>query len=282
MNVIQTKHMKSSGFTLIELLVVIAIIAILAAILFPVFAKAREKARQISCLSNEKQIGLGIIQYSQDNDEILVSAWYGGNGYQRSDVTPGNIKYKWMDAIYPYVKSTQVFHCPDYNNDIAGACDANGCATGQYVPYQQFGVAAGTTTPDDNHYGSYGINAAYWDGALNDNGISSPGASQHVTLAQLSHPATTAWVADGEGGYQFDWPNNNPPITTGGVPTVGSGGKQDGSLGARHTGMVNIIWCDGHAKAMRVEALMQTKSVQATNGNTFTISPYLVVQDFGV
>ena len=62
---------KQQGFTLIELLVVIAIIAILAAILFPVFAKAREKARQASCSSNEKQLGLGIIQYVQDNDEMF-------------------------------------------------------------------------------------------------------------------------------------------------------------------------------------------------------------------
>jgi len=88
------------GFTLIELLVVIAIIAILAAILFPVFAKVREKARQTSCLSNEKQIGLGLIQYVQDNDETYpcaVDIW--GEG--------------WAGKVYPYVKSTGVFGCPD-------------------------------------------------------------------------------------------------------------------------------------------------------------------------
>ncbi len=90
---------KKKGFTLIELLVVIAIIAILAAILFPVFAQAREKARQTSCLSNEKQIGLAYIQYTQDNDE-----------YYPSTVNYGS---SWVHEVYPYVKSTGVFTCPD-------------------------------------------------------------------------------------------------------------------------------------------------------------------------
>ena len=90
------------GFTLIELLVVIAIIAILAAILFPVFAKAREKARQASCQSNEKQLGLAIIQYVQDNDETEPST------SDASGFGPG-----WAGKIYPYAKSTALFGCPD-------------------------------------------------------------------------------------------------------------------------------------------------------------------------
>ena len=72
-----TVSRNRNAFTLIELLVVIAIIAILAAILFPVFAKAREKARQTSCASNLKQIGLAVMQYAQDNDENLAAAWWG-------------------------------------------------------------------------------------------------------------------------------------------------------------------------------------------------------------
>lgn len=264
---------RADGFTLIELLVVIAIIAILAAILFPVFAQAREKARQISCLNNEKQIGLGMIQYSQDNDEMMVKAWYGNNGYNPSDNTTGNIKYKWMDAIQPYVKNVDCFHCPDFNDDEKLG------ATGVYIPYQQL-----TTVPDATHYGSYSLNAAYWDGNLNDNGISSPGASPlgvtSVTLATLSHPATTAWVADGEGSYQFDWPNTNPAIVTqSGVRTWGSGNLGDGSASERHQKMVNVIWCDGHAKAMSLDALSATKTVKNNTG-TWTISPYLVVQDW--
>src|SRR5579875_2248322 len=87
------------GFTLIELLVVIAIIAILAAILFPVFAKAREKARQASCLSNEKQVGLALLQYAQDNEELLPN--------RKNDAS-----YNWKTYINPYVKSTRVWVCP--------------------------------------------------------------------------------------------------------------------------------------------------------------------------
>ncbi len=93
------KNTQKKGFTLIELLVVIAIIAILAAILFPVFAKAREKARQVSCLSNMKQIGLGFTQYNQDYDEKFTGSGFYGQG--------------WAEEIYPYVKSTQVYQCPD-------------------------------------------------------------------------------------------------------------------------------------------------------------------------
>jgi prepilin-type N-terminal cleavage/methylation domain-containing protein/prepilin-type processing-associated H-X9-DG protein len=96
---------NARGFTLIELLVVIAIIAILAAILFPVFAKVREKARQISCTSNEKQLGLAFIQYSQDYDEKYPM----GLGASSNSFRGGG----WAGMIYPYVKSTGAFKCPD-------------------------------------------------------------------------------------------------------------------------------------------------------------------------
>ena len=95
------------GFTLIELLVVIAIIAILAAILFPVFAKAREKARQASCVSNQKQIVLAVLQYAQDYDEMLP-AYY---NFEAS--VPAGARY-WQEVIMPYIKNTQVFICPSY------------------------------------------------------------------------------------------------------------------------------------------------------------------------
>ncbi|MBV9471283.1 MAG: DUF1559 domain-containing protein [Abitibacteriaceae bacterium] len=102
---------QQRGFTLIELLVVIAIIAILAAILFPAFARARENARRTACASNMKQIGLGILQYTQDNDERYppFSQGTGNAGFQGFG---GGDGARWADEIYPYIKSSQVFDCP--------------------------------------------------------------------------------------------------------------------------------------------------------------------------
>lgn len=94
---------KQNGFTLIELLVVIAIIAILAAILFPVFARARENARKSTCLSNIKQLSLGVQQYTQDYDEMMPLTWNDQNVY-------------WSYAIKPYLKNTDVFRCPSCSN----------------------------------------------------------------------------------------------------------------------------------------------------------------------
>jgi prepilin-type N-terminal cleavage/methylation domain-containing protein len=93
-------HIRLRGFTLIELLVVIAIISILAAILFPVFARARENARRASCLSNLKQVGLGFMQYTQDYDEA----------YPLSSFPATNIS--WTASVQPYMKSLQIFRCP--------------------------------------------------------------------------------------------------------------------------------------------------------------------------
>ena len=102
------RRSRNSAFTLIELLVVIAIIAILAAILFPVFAQAREKARQAACLSNAKQLGNAIAMYTQDYDEVLPPG-----GWTATPAPSG----RWFSSIYPYVKNINVYVCPSKNED---------------------------------------------------------------------------------------------------------------------------------------------------------------------
>ena len=100
-----------AAFTLIELLIVIAIIAILAAILFPVFARARENARRSSCLSNLKQVGIAMMQYTQDNDERYMVA-----DHEDAD-NNGVADYAWFVPLQPYIKSEQVFKCPSLGNE---------------------------------------------------------------------------------------------------------------------------------------------------------------------
>lgn len=129
--------MKKKGFTLIELLVVIAIIAILAAILFPVFAKAREKARQSSCASNLKQIGLAILNYKQDYDEKYPLSWplTGPQGTRATSC--GTTSYWWMDVLEPYVKNEQVYHCPSGERSLCLIPVAN-----SYAPSQEMSMGA--------------------------------------------------------------------------------------------------------------------------------------------
>ena len=113
---------RRSAFTLIELLVVIAIIAILAAILFPVFAQARDKARQTACLSNLKQVGTALMMYVQDYDETLPAAPYNSIITDPLFVAPNNWNWAlWVPKLEPYVKNYDVFACP------------NGLKTGGYT-----------------------------------------------------------------------------------------------------------------------------------------------------
>ena len=116
------------AFTLIELLVVIAIIAILAAILFPVFAQAREKARQASCLSNTKQMGLGVMMYSQDYDETMPPAYY-YNATSGGNLDASGI-HQWSGITQPYVKNGQIFVCP--SDKINGQTPTNAGAPAVY------------------------------------------------------------------------------------------------------------------------------------------------------
>ena len=116
--------MTKRGFTLIELLVVIAIIAILAAILFPVFAKAREKARQSSCLSNVKQLGLAWLSYAQDYDETTVRQNFGAGLMppypDLNGTSVANGYMLWPQCLHPYIKNIQIYNCPSNSVRWAG------------------------------------------------------------------------------------------------------------------------------------------------------------------
>ncbi len=153
------------GFTLIELLVVIAIIAILAAILFPVFARAREKARQSSCSSNLKQIGIGVHMYAQDYDERLPNA----------AILSGAAIYTFNEVLDPYIKNTQIWQCPSKQGSVtlSGLGKAN-------VSYS---VDVGTAMPS----GSYRLFGA------------PPAGTFSCTLGQILAPAEQAGACDAIG-----------------------------------------------------------------------------------
>lgn len=217
---------KRSGFTLIELLVVIAIIALLAAILFPAFARARENARRASCQSNQKQIGLGIAQYTQDYDERMPYSWQGtSNG--PSDATTN---YKWMDAIYTYVKSEQVFNCPSQAFPPTG-----------FGAYKQ---RSGT------NYGSYAINAAYYGSGDAYSGVA------YSFLPAIQSPSTTIMTTDGDGNFETEWENAgaNPTLTNTNPRTLNH-------IIERHLETVVVLYADSHVKSVKLASLSAPKAV---------------------
>lgn len=145
---------RRTGFTLIELLVVIAIIAILAAILFPVFARAREKARQSNCLSNVKQIGLGLLMYMQDYDETFVRT---SDADMVGWVATGNHYSVWYRAVGPYVKNQQLFVCPSDTSRTSARWPSNSSSWNESTS----AVAGSWHFPL-----SYGVNHNFGGGAL--------------------------------------------------------------------------------------------------------------------
>jgi len=252
---------KRQAFTLIELLVVIAIIAILAAILFPVFAQAREKARSASCMSNFKQGALAINMYVQDYDETLVPMQYGCCGYDPMK------EVSWMENVQPYIKNWQVRRCPSdgFNTDLSAL--------------QQWGLNAGSPAKAKNY--------AY--GTLTDMGYNylylSPFGAAHAndaqgnfvdflgsSLASCAHPASTLMLADSVWNYGgCDSPNGGgnwfvePPSWWYSNSNYWFGGwsiddctnwlKYGGTF-PRHSAQENIAFVDGHVKANRIGQLL--------------------------
>ncbi len=202
--------MRRKGFTLIELLVVIAIIAILAAILFPVFARAREKARQSSCLSNLKQLSLGMVMYAQDYDERLLAYYVGGQS--------------WPLLLQPYVKNFQLFRCPSSN---FGRCTSDACTqTHMYNQLQVYSVLPSYST---NRYTAPG-------GSTGGLGM------DFRALGSIPYPAERIMIGDGvcitfiSHGNWTDTPYHVRMSTTASY--------------RKHNGGNNFGFYDGHVKWM--------------------------------
>ncbi len=221
---------KRSAFTLIELLVVIAIIAILAAILFPVFAQAREKARQTACLNNTRQIGVGVTMYMEDYDGTAFNCPYPGPS--AAAFTP-TISVFWTEVIMPYLKNQQVFACPSAEGTTG---------TADYPPV--------------NYNVSYGLNERVlarlpWDAPadtpvpVSESMLDAP--SQIGIIADTwTDPAVgygQIWSSfgcyadlDNNGKREMYWCSSNPatPWWNYGYP--------------RHAGGINVVFFDGHVK----------------------------------
>jgi len=252
---------KQKGFTLIELLVVIAIIAILAAILFPVFAKAREKARQSSCQSNMRQLGLAVLNYAQDWDERFPNSW---------QKTPGadNINWAWWDQqLSTYVKSDGVFKCP--SNSLK-----------KYSPHQMPNGKAVSASNPKTRIVSYGFN-----GQLLGLKLSSATAPvtrsgnppAPVALARVQDTSNTILIAE----MTRVGKNKTPPKATAvgnansdteidvAYHVLGPGLDENtwdttwGVARDMHTGGSNYVFCDAHVKYYRI---VQTLGPNGVNG----------------
>lgn len=229
----------SRAFTLIELLIVIAIISILAAILFPVFARARENARRTSCLSNLKQIGLAFLQYTQDYDEAYPLTSYGAT----------NIS--WTIGANPYMKSIQLFRCPSDNGSVWN------------VP---------AAPPTDNYYTTSYLMNAWMAGSKEPpafdrlSSIQSP--SVVALLTESNRGNSTDVVAGGDHFHPFFWgdtPEEENSYMNG--VTWNSSRQETKEIPlTQHMDGFNIGYADGHVKWHKWPQVWPPKSGQARQG----------------
>jgi len=251
-------HARRAAFTLLEMLVVIAVISILAALLFPVFARARDNGRRASCQSNLKQLGLAIAQYNSDYDEKypmgLGADWNDG----------------WPTAIEPYVKSVAVFRCPSDNPDIYIPADWDLPSwAGSTISYAANGLvqcqgACNDSIPGDRLLGVMQM-AQPWlgDNPRQMSQIHRP--AQTILLSEKHNRDTTSVVPDGfsvmssfgpaqlfSGTTEWDsYGAGAIPDGTRGPATFPAG--PNGSVSANHFGTANFLFCDGHVKPLRPE-----------------------------
>ncbi len=242
--------MKNKGFTLIELLVVIAIIAILAAILFPVFAKAREKARQITCLSNEKQLGLGFIQYTQDYDEHYPCGTYASNHYGQG----------WAGQLYTYVKSAKLYTCPDDSSTL-NPNDTSATSPVSYMYNLNVGEDDTTITSFGNIHGNSVPQAAFTStsktvilcenfGFRYQANVTNPQEAQSPAGNGVTHAVS--------GFYQTGYMGGRDASNVG-YDGGGCGNNYDQSCYSGkdpiHSGGSNFVLADGHAKWFQPSAV---------------------------
>jgi prepilin-type N-terminal cleavage/methylation domain-containing protein/prepilin-type processing-associated H-X9-DG protein len=234
-------HRSKNGFTLIELLVVIAIIAILAAILFPVFAQAREKARQTSCLSNNKQLATAITMYAQDYDEQYP------NGLQQD---------WWMDTwvrtTQPYVKNFQVYRCP--SDSVAP--DPN------YAPWAGIRISYATNglmNWDGKNWSVFGVMglSQSWMGTVSQNLAAVSRPAETVMLAEKHDAGNTSDWGPGcmfTGVNWWDWAGHGEIPNGNNLSTAAYPNGPDGAVTAKHSGQGNFAFADGHCKSMKPSA----------------------------
>jgi prepilin-type N-terminal cleavage/methylation domain-containing protein/prepilin-type processing-associated H-X9-DG protein len=229
-------HFKTKrGFTLIELLVVIAIISILAAILFPVFARARENARRASCLSNLKQLGLAVMQYTQDNDERMPPGSTSNSTYTLPNGTVrANSTMLWYHMIYPYLKSSQIMNCPSESNPNLV------WSGGNYSGNIAYGY---NNRRPDVCWSNCGVDMGYQD---------SPGAN----LASIEDVAGTIMITDSQHYLSMLDNSRAPSAFDGSTCVVGVGNQKICGAAARHLGTVATLFADGHSKAMQGSTIM--------------------------